>query len=176
MRRQGYLFWVLIGLIVATGIGARCTPLPGKVTEPASEPPGVTLPPALPIDASPLLSPLTTPTPHIMPITLPTAQTATPPPSEYHRPPIDKDFLPPTPAETAQADLAHRLHVDIGWIKVTEIVAREPNTEDMPCLARDSVPEGLWMNLDEVQWISLSVKGNVHHYVALGDLVIYCDR
>lgn len=97
-----------------------------------------------------------------------------PPPAE-RRPPAIEDSSPPTPVEMARSDLAHRLHTDIFLIDVVGVVAREPDVEVMPCLASDAVAERLWANLGEVQWISLSVKGNVHHYVALGDLVIYCD-
>ena len=99
-----------------------------------------------------------------------------PPPSKHRPPPIDMDDLPPTPIDRARANLSRRLHVDIVWIEVAEVVLREPNAEDMPCLAGKSVSEELWVNLDEVQWISLSVKGNIHHYIALGDVVIYCDE
>lgn len=99
-----------------------------------------------------------------------------PPPSKHQPPPIDTDDSPLTPIEMARADLSRRLKVDAVWIEVVEVVTREPNAEDMPCLAGNSVPEELWVNLDEVQWISLSAKGNIHHYIVLGDLIIYCDK
>lgn len=92
------------------------------------------------------------------------------------RPPAVEDHSPPTPVETARVDLAHRLHTDIFLIDVVKVVAQEPDAEVMPCLAGDAVPEELWVSLSEVQWISLSVKGNVHRYVALGDLIIYCGE
>jgi len=37
--------------------------------------------------------------------------------------------------------------------------------------------EMLWQDdrvTAQVEWISLSVKGNAHHYAALGDLIVYC--
>ena len=106
MNRQGYLFWVLIGLIVALGTGTGCTPLPAKVTEPTSEPSSITSPLALPTDVSPLLSPLPTPTPHVAPAVrsvLPPIQTSPLPP-----------FLgsPQDPVAWAIADLAQRLGLE----------------------------------------------------------------
>lgn len=90
-------------------------------------------------------------------------------------PPAVEDISPPTPVEAARADLAHRLHTDIAWVEVVGVATRAPDAGVMPCLASDAVAEELWVNLSEVEWISLSVKGNVHHYVALGAWVIYCD-
>jgi hypothetical protein len=103
--------------------------------------------------------------------------TFTVPPSIDHQfPPAIDDHLPPTSVETARADLAHRLHTDVSLIKVTEVGLREPDLEVMPCLADLSRYEELWKNLSEIEWIALSVKGNIHHYVAVGDLVLYCDE
>lgn len=76
----------------------------------------------------------------------------------------------------ARLDLAHRLNTDIIWIDVVEVVTREPDADIMPCLADETLFRGLRENLGEVQWISLSVKGNIYHYIALGDFIQYCDR
>ncbi len=97
---------------------------------------------------------------------------------ERQLPPAVETLSPSTPVEAARSDLARRLHVDAFWIEVVEVVVREPDTVVMPCLAEDAAFEKLGEGLDEVrvQWISLSVKGSVHHYVALGDLVVYCGE
>jgi hypothetical protein len=98
-----------------------------------------------------------------------------PPPTERRPPPVDLEDAPFTPVAMAQADLSRRLRVDIAWIEVVEVVSREPSAEDIRCLAGDSASEERWANLDKIQRITLSVKGNVHHYVALENLIIYCD-
>jgi hypothetical protein len=90
-------------------------------------------------------------------------------------PPAVEDITTPTAAETARADLAHRLNADIALVEVVDVVMRPPERETMSCLADGLVPEELWGRAEEVKWITLSVKGNVYHYVALGDLVVYCD-
>jgi hypothetical protein len=87
-----------------------------------------------------------------------------------------EDIATPTPAELARADLAYRLNADIALVEVVSVVTREPDEDEIPCLTSDAIAEDLWGRVEEVRWIALSVKGNVHHYVALGDLVIYCDR
>ena len=91
-------------------------------------------------------------------------------------PPAVENIATPTPAEFARADLAHRLNADIALVEVVSMVAREPDADEMPCLSDDRVFRDLWVDAESVGWITLSVKGNLHHYVALGDLVIYCDR
>lgn len=90
-------------------------------------------------------------------------------------PPAVEDIATPTAAETARADLTHRLNTETGLVEVVDVVIRPPEPETMPCLADGVVPEELWRRAEQVKWITLSVKGNVYHYVALGDLVVYCE-
>ena len=91
-------------------------------------------------------------------------------------PPADEDRSPRLPVESARRDLARRLRVDLALIKVVEAVSQEPDAEVMSCLAGDAASEESWANLDEVQWLSLLVKGNVYHYVVLEVDVIYCGE
>jgi hypothetical protein len=87
-----------------------------------------------------------------------------------------EDIATPTPAELARADLAYRLNANISLVEVVSVVTREPDGEEMPCLTGDTISEKFWGRVDEVGWITLSVKGNIHHYVALGDVIIYCEE
>ena len=266
MNRQGYLFWVLIGLIVALGIETGCTPAPVKVTKPAAEP-SVASPLALPTVSEPLddTSPLAQPTvgqdlsPTLMPpgktgVSIPAqatkavawaqadlaarlnvatdqvtivsvefvqwpdsslgcpqsskmyAQVITPgyrillqsrdKPYEYHsaqgrntailcpgnvevtprQPPVDVELVPIPSVAMARADLARRLTVDAALIETVQVTSQRSDAPDMPCLTKGSVPESLLVNLDQAQWISLSFKDNVYHYIALADLVVYCGQ
>jgi hypothetical protein len=77
--------------------------------------------------------------------------------------------------EGARRDLARRLQVDPVWIEVVEAVTREPDAETMPCLTNGTVPQELWADLDQVQWITLSVKEQVYHYLVLDDFIVYCQ-
>jgi hypothetical protein len=90
------------------------------------------------------------------------------------QPPADGDYSLYSPVEGARWDLARRLQTDPVWVEVVEVITREPDAEVMSCLSGNAVPEEPWTNLDEVQWISLLVKGNVYHYVVLELDVIYC--
>lgn len=101
-----------------------------------------------------------------------------PPPAGLRPPPARNDPAPLTPVEMARFDLADRLHTDVTWVQVMGVVTREPDAEVMLCLGDNALFKRLWEDLVDVQvqWISLSVKGNVHHYAALGDLVVYCKR
>jgi len=90
------------------------------------------------------------------------------------QPPAD-DAPPRTLVGMTKADLARRLRVDPAWVEVVQVAAREPDTQVMSCLNNGAAPERTWENLDEVQWITLSVKGEVYYYVALVDLISYCD-
>lgn len=76
----------------------------------------------------------------------------------------------------AKSDLARHLKADLSLIQLVAVAVREPNTEDMSCLAENSYPEELWTRLNAVQQITFSVKGNFYHYIALGDFIIYCDK
>jgi hypothetical protein len=92
------------------------------------------------------------------------------------RPPAVENHSTPAPVEMARADLARRLHTDVSLIEMTDMTLRAPDRDLMPCLAYLGEQEGLFGNLSSVQWITLSVKGNDHHYVALGELVLYCEE
>lgn len=162
----------LLRLMIIVGLTAGCA-----TTAPVSPGPGPTT------EAS---RPSSSPTPRPDIPQTPTVSEASPTPasrvtreaprgSEY-RPPAVEDIATPTPAELARADLAYRLNADIALVEVVSVVTREPDEDEMPCLTSDAIAEDLWGRVEEVRWIALSVKGNVHHYVALGDLVIYCDR
>jgi hypothetical protein len=105
------------------------------------------------------------------PIETATAQATMP----ESRPPAVEDMSTPTPAEMASIDLAHRLNADVQFVEVVEVTTRAPDPDEMVCLTDGSVPEALWTRAETVQWIALSVKGNLYHYVALGDLVVYCE-
>ena len=106
------------------------------------------------------------------------APSSVPLPTEHRPPPARDDLSLPTPVETARLDLADRLHTDVAWVQVMSVVTREPDAEVVLCLGDNASFRKLWEDLVDVQvqWISLSVKGNVHHYVALGDWVAYCDQ
>jgi len=98
-------------------------------------------------------------------------------PAEHWQPPVDVDDSPHTLVGMARDDLAHRLRIDLVWVEVVEVVAREPDAEVMSCLAMGEIyHKDMLTDLGEVQWISLSVKGNIHHYVAFADGVIYCEE
>ncbi len=102
-----------------------------------------------------------------------------PPPAERQPPPARDDPSPPSPAEMARFDLADYLHTDVAWVQVVDVVVREPDAEVMSCLGNEPLFEKLWGDDQvtvQVDWISLSVKGNIYHYVALGDRVTYCDE
>jgi hypothetical protein len=92
------------------------------------------------------------------------------------RPPAVESLSPSTPVEIARADLAHRLHTDVSLIETIVVTFRAPDLEVMPCLADIEECGPLFGNLNSVQWIALSVKGNDHRYVALGELVLYCEE
>jgi hypothetical protein len=96
-------------------------------------------------------------------------------PGESGQPPVDRDGALRPPVEGARRDLARRLQVDLAWVEVVETVTRQPDAETMPCLTNGTVPEELWANLDQVQWITLSVKQQVHHYLVLDDFIVYCQ-
>lgn len=156
---------VVIGLVAGCSVGVVShrdvellsipSPLPTPVMELKTPPVGE--PPEMPADRA-------------------THDALSLPPSVGHRPPpAVEDHFPPTPVEMARADLAHRLHTETSLVDVVEAVTREPDVEVMRCLG-DILSEELWSDLSEVEWISLSVKGNVHHYVALGEVVLYCDE
>jgi len=106
----------------------------------------------------------------------PTVQATPDAPSTKERPPAVEDMSTPAPVETARADLAQRLHTDVARIEVIDVTAREPDIEDMPCLADKPTFEKLGESVEEIQWITLSVKDNIYHYVAWGDQVIYCEE
>ena len=91
------------------------------------------------------------------------------------QPPPSGGDPPRTPVGMAKSDLARRLQVDLAWVEVVEVATREPDEEIVSCLTGDGAYEQLWADLDEVQWITLSVKASLYHYVALVDLVVYCD-
>jgi len=92
------------------------------------------------------------------------------------RPPAVESLSTPSPVEMARADLARRLHTDVSLIEKTGLTFRAPDLDGMPCLADIGEQEALFGNLSSVLWITLSVKGNDHHYVALGELVLYCEE
>jgi hypothetical protein len=91
-------------------------------------------------------------------------------------PPAVEPLATPTAIESARADLAHRLNAEVALVEVVSVTTREPEPAKMPCLAEDTVSRRIWGSAEGVTWITLSVKGNIHHYVALGDVVIYCDE
>jgi hypothetical protein len=91
-------------------------------------------------------------------------------------PPVVENVMTPTAAETARVDLAHRLNADAALVDVVDVIMRPPEPETMPCLADGTAPEELWGRAEKVKWITLSVKGNRYHYLALGDLVSYCSE
>lgn len=114
------------------------------------------------------------PSPTIMP-----TDTSTVPPSPRpteQRPPAIEEQATPMPVQMARADLARRLNTDIDLIEIVDVSTRAPDPAEMPCLAEGTVPERVWRGLEEVEWITLSVKGNQHHYLAWGEMVIYCEE
>lgn len=161
----------LLILVAVTLVASGCamdaqTPSSSDLTPGASRPPdSPTVPRPMPE------TPLATET------SQPSAAHTTPgtPITGESMPPAVEDIATPTAAETARADLAHRLNTETGLVEVVDVVMRPPEPEIMPCLADGVVPEELWRRAEQVKWITLSVKGNVYHYVALGDLVVYCE-
>lgn len=97
------------------------------------------------------------------------------PPTAGTRPPARFERATPTPGETARADLAHRLNADVKLVDIVDVVSRAPEPDGMPCLRDRSIPHEIWSHASEVIWITLSVKGNRYHYLALGDVVVSCD-
>jgi hypothetical protein len=89
---------------------------------------------------------------------------------------VDEDTSPIPPVAMARADLARRLKVAMAWIETVEVTTQRDDAQDLLCLTNGSVPESLLANQDLVQWISLSFKGNVYHYIALADLIVYCGQ
>ena len=185
MRRQGHLFWVLIGLIVATGIGAGCTPLPGKVTEPTSEPSSVTSPLALPADVSPLLSPPPTPTLGAAPVPpTPTEPIAIPSPPFVE--PTPRTPLPPAgqlPAganlervvRLAMEDLARRLGVRPDKIVLISVTADEFPASNLGCPSPKKTPLPIPAFVTG-QVIVLQNRGEYYVYHARGRQAIFCGR
>jgi hypothetical protein len=157
-------------LFVSIGLVAGCTV--GRQGQHTIEPrPTVSSLPTPPRDSGPVSVPETPEAsmeeaaPYVLPLDEP----------EPQQPPAD-DAPARTIVGMARADLARRLGVGLEWVEVVEVTAREPDTEVMLCLAGDATPEPAWADLDEVQWITLSVKGKVYRYVGLVDLVSYCDE
>jgi len=48
--------------------------------------------------------------------------------------------------------------------------------EPLTCLNASLYSEMLQAHFKEVQWISLSVTGNLYHYVVFGDVIVFCDE
>jgi len=90
--------------------------------------------------------------------------------------PPAQGFATPTPVDLARADLAIRLHADIALVELVSLVKGAPDGEAMPCLTDGRLAEELWSRVEEVAWITLSVKGSAHHYVGVGNRVIYCEH
>jgi hypothetical protein len=165
----------LLFLLVVVGLTVGCTThVSISATAQPSHTPSPSTPYSFPTQTG--ISVETVPAAEVVQIPADRATFAIPPSIDHRPPPAVDHHLPPTSVEMARADLAHRLHADVSVIKVTEVGLREPNLEVMPCLADLSRYEELWKNLSEIEWIVLSVKGNIHHYVAVGDLVLYCDE
>lgn len=154
-------------LCVSIGLMAGCTV--GVQGQHGVEPgPTFSSLPTPPGDSGPVSvteTPMGGATPYVLPLAEP----------ELQQPPAD-DAPSCTIVGMARADLARRLGVGLEWVEVVAVTAREPDTEVMFCLAGDATPEPAWADLDEVQWITLSVKGKVYRYVGLVDLVSYCDE
>jgi hypothetical protein len=159
------LFYLLIVVGLVTGCVA------GVPAPPCSEPPHI---------------PLSLPTQPPVSETVPASETSATstdramlsasPPAERMPLAFDDDDSPPTPVEVARANLARRLDVDLAQVEAVEVVPGDVAVEDLQCLADRLLAQRLLAQPGEVQWIHLSVKGNAHYYVALGQLVIYCPR
>jgi hypothetical protein len=91
--------------------------------------------------------------------------------------PSSKGYLDTSvPAQSARIDLAARLHTDADLVEILDVTSQKPDPQTMPCLADGSLAEELWSRAETVEWISLSIKGNLYHYLALGDLLLYCEE
>ena len=174
MKLRAFAFWTLTGLVMTLIAGAGCMSRPAETTDDMSKLQESTATSTLSAGVSPLVSPLPTAMPPGKAVAPPALVTAVP--SGQSRPPAIEVYATPPPAETARADLAHRLHTDIALIQIVQVITREPDADEMPCLAEQSMSQKLWADLNEVQWISLSVKGNIHYYAAMGDLILYCEK
>jgi hypothetical protein len=111
--------------------------------------------------------------------TVPQTDTSTVQPSPRpteQRPPAVEEQATPMPAQMARADLARRLNTDTALIEIVDVSTRAPDPAEMPCLADGTVPERVWRGLEEVTWVTLSVKSNRHHYLAWGEMAIYCEE
>ena len=172
MRRQGHVFWVLIVLILVVGIGTGCTPLPAKVTEPASEPSSVASPLALPTDVSPLLSPLPTPTPHVAPA----VQSVLPPIQTSPLPPFPGS--PQDPVAWAIADLAQRLGVQPSTVEVLEVTRQELPLPDLGCPSpKSGRPEKPVLPAVVIgQAIRLRAAGMEYEYHVHARKIVFCGR
>ncbi|MCP4540857.1 MAG: hypothetical protein GY832_27285 [Chloroflexi bacterium] len=173
MIAKKLLFLLLvIGLI--TGCSTRTSPQ--QDAEPSPIP-------------SPIPSPRPTQTPPLETETVPVNEATeilgeqppsiVPPPAEHRPPPSRDDPEPHTLAEMARFDLADRLYTDVDSVQVMGVVTRELDADVMSCIEDEPLFEKLWEDDQgerQVEWISLSVKGNVHHYIVLGDWVAYCGQ
>lgn len=153
MRMNKWLFPLIV-----VGLAVGCAKTAGPPLSPTSAP-------ATPI---PALTPSAS-------LQRPRSPAATPS-AEYQPPVDDGPSMPLSPAAQARIDLARRLRIDSDRIDVVNVTARELDEAVISCLTRGGGSEKLWADLEEVQWITLAVKDKVHHYVALDELVIYCDE
>lgn len=167
MLKDRLLFLIALALLVS-GCAGSLQATPGADNNPGASYPSES--PTVPRHA--LKTPISSEPsqPSVPRSTIPTPTTG------ESMPPAVEDITTPTAVETARADLAHRLNADTDLVEVVDVVVRPPEPETMPCLADEVIPEELWGRAEEVKWMTLSVKGNVYHYVALGDLVSYCGK
>lgn len=167
MLKDRFLFLIALALLVP-GCAGGLPPTPetnmdSGASRPSESPAAPRLPSRTPISNEP-------------PQPLAPRSTIPAPTTDESMPPAVEDVMTPTAAETARADLAHRLNADAALVEVVDAVMRPPEPENMPCLTDGTVPVELWGRAEEVKWITLSVKGNRYHYLALGDLISYCNE
>jgi len=175
MRMQRHLILILVGLMMIVVMEGGCSPLPADTADPGGTPAPTSPTGDRPTDILPTPSPS------------PAAPGATEPglPSESHErippPPIDpypvgdSGNLPFTPAESARVDLARRLNADVALIELAWIVTRSPDPDEMPCLRNNPAVEEVTLAVNEVEWMAFSVKGNLHHYIVVARVPIYCE-
>jgi hypothetical protein len=167
---------MVIGLVLVAVLGVQCSPGVVDRTNTVEQSP---IPPLSPTSPAPLPTdePIqANPTPTIAPDRASATPTSLPAVDQGLQPPVDVDNVPPVPAQAARFDLARRLRLDARLISVVEITTQVPSPKEMPCLAGGLLDEDLSASGQEVQWITLSAKGKIYHYVALRDLIVYCEE
>ncbi len=161
------IFLVFAGLALTTAGACGCAGRPADLDHPTSQPPKAETP--QPTDASSPLSPLPTVPP---PASASPRATA----AESQQPPVDVDPGTLNPIARARTDLAGRLRVDAERIELVQAARVDQDAEQVECPAAARLIDSAEGALFEMQYLTFSAKGKIHHYLVTPDLVVYCDE